>query len=70
MMKNLGIVLTIAGIVAAVWGFTYTDNNTLESIGADLGMTTDTFHAADIAGPTGVIVAVIGIVLLIINMRK
>jgi hypothetical protein len=69
-MKNLGIFLTIAGAAASIWGFVYTSDHEIESIGEFFGVMDDTYKFANTIGPLGILIAVIGIVLLIIAVGK
>jgi hypothetical protein len=69
-MKNLGIILTVAGAIAGIWGFSYTSSHQGEAFGAMFGVTSETYKMANILGPLGVLAAIIGIVMLIVVASK
>ena len=69
-MKGWGIFLTVAGGIAAIWGFSYSSSHKLEGVGAMFGFSSGTYEAARVAGPLGLIAGLVGLALLVIALTK
>jgi hypothetical protein len=69
-MKGIGIFLLVIGGIAAIWGFSYTSSHKLEGIGAMFGTTSSSYQLANVAGPLGLVAALVGLALLIVIMVK
>ena len=69
-MKTTGIYLTVIGGIAGIWGLWYTSSHRLEALGAMFGAASGTYTFASIAGPLGILVAIIGVILWAVGAKR
>jgi uncharacterized protein YqgC (DUF456 family) len=69
-MKSLAITLLSAGTLASIWGTTYQQSHQAEMFGAIFGVTTGTYQLATAMVPVGILTGIIGLVLLIVCLKK